>query len=553
MATRKSVIGATLSLDKRGFTRDLNSATREGRAAVGEMGKIKSPFGGVTSGIERLGKSYVGIKGAIGDFINSVRAPLAIHADYQDMRDKLTAIEGSADSAETSLGFLAAVGESQAMALEPLVEAHGRLVSLGYSAEQARDMIREIANAAEQAGAGSEVIAPIVGALEKIDEKGAASVKTLMQFGDTLPILRQILDLQFGVKSAADLEKLDLTGKQVFDGLLSGLKQIQTATASTEEKGLAIDMLAKVRLNPYAAKTATLPDRPQITESPEDRAKRLTAMQEESAARRDAAARLIFTKEQDIAELEITLAKVRQTNDDAAITAAEEKLALARDLAKVMQETGASEALATDAIKARVMAARELEKATTPKNTTAKETQENLAISTLRARGKNKQADKLEAETTQRRRQEQLTKDTGDPALATDIARQERKNAEDEAHFARTGRRRIHGAKSKSKPQTLDNAFDNSALTPHMFDQSGDGSIGGYSRAEKMARPKKSEGSKSDSKASSSSPSSDPAAAALPILKTMAERMNQVLDQLKQNAPAAGDRLAPSTELSSTR
>jgi hypothetical protein len=547
MATRKSVIGATLSLDKRGFTRDLNSATREGRAAVGEMGKIKSPFGGVVRGIHEMGKSYQGIKGAVGDFINSVKGPLSINADYQDMRDKLTAIEGSAESAKDSLAFLTGVSITQAMALEPLVEGQARLVSLGYSAENARDMIREIANAAEQAGAGAEVILPVVGALEKIDEKGEASVKALMQFGDTLPILRQILDLQFGVKTAADLEKLSLSGEEVFAGLLAGLKQVETATASDNEKILASDHLLKY--NPIVNPGAELPnmtERQVVKESPEDRAKRLAALQQESAARRDAAARLIFTKEQDIAELEITLAKVRQGHDDAAINAAEEKLALARDLAKVMQETGASQALATDHIKAQVMAARELEKATTPKNTTAKEAKENLAISTLRAQGKTKQADKLEAEIAQRRRQKELTDGGVDPATAASIATQERKNTEDEARFAATGRRRIRGAKTKSAATSftgLDHAMDNSAITPHMFDQSGDGSIGGYKPRQKMDRPQ----SKQAAVLPGSNPTADPAAASLPILKSIAERMSQVLQQLKTNSPSVGSQMAPAT------
>ena len=551
MATRTSTIGATLNLDRRGFTRDLNAATREGRSAVAELGQTRSNFSGIKSGISELGKSYGGLKAAIMDVVDVVRGPMSIHADYEDMRDKLIAIEGSAESANASLSYLTAVSNSQAMALEPLVEAQSRLVSLGYSAEQARDMIREIANAAEQAGSGAEVIAPIVGTIEKIGEKGDASVKQLMAFGEVLPVLRQILDLQFGVKTAADLDKLDLSSQQVFDGLLAGLKQVETATASANEKTLASAEFAKTKTNPSAETSADLPDRPATTESPEARAERIAAMQEAAAAKREAAARLILDKEEEIADLEISVAIARQRQDEAAINAAEEKLALARDLQKVMKDTGASEALATDAIKERVAAQLTLEKVSNPApqndGNFQKEAEENLAISTLRAQGKTKQADKLEAKTAQSRRQKELTDGGVDPATAKSIATQERKNTEDENRFAQTGRRRIKGAKSKGTATSftgLDNPFADSALTPHMFDQSGDNSIAGFKPGEKMASPKKSSGSQF-AQTGTSAPSSDPAAASVPILQSIADRMSAVLEALKANRPSVGSLISP--------
>jgi hypothetical protein len=233
---KKASIGAELKLDRRGFSKELAAAASDARQQVSQMGNISGNFSGMRSGLAQVGKSYGHLRSVVTDFVNVARAPVTAEVDFEDWTDYLTAIEGSSESAEESLRTLLATTRDQALEMGPLVEAQGRLVSLGYSAEQSRDMIKELANAAEFSGAdGNAAITGIVGTLEKVTEKGEASVKMLMSFGTALPVLRDILDMQFGVKTAADLETLNLTSEEVFSGLLTGLKSVQTATASTNE------------------------------------------------------------------------------------------------------------------------------------------------------------------------------------------------------------------------------------------------------------------------------------------------------------------------------
>lgn len=543
MATRKASIGAELTLDKRGFTRTLNSAIGDARRGAQQMGGIRSEgaFGGMRSGVERLGKAYTGIRGVVGDVINLVKSPLAANTDYADLKDMLTAVEGSAESAAESLAFLRTVGNEQAMPLGPLVEAQARLVSLGFSAAEARDMVRELANAAEFSGLDDSAVSSVVGTLEKINEKGDASVKQLMAFGDAMPVLRNIMDLQFGAKTAADLEKLDLTGRQVFDNLLTGLKQVQTAQASTAEKVQNGESWLK-NLTGADEAAADLPARVVGTESAEQRAARLAEMQEAAAAKRAAAAEELLSKEKALLDLELELAQAEQGGDQDAIRAAEEKLALARDLEKVMKDTGASEERAGRAIKEQLEYGRQLKEM--EKQKFRGETAEDLEVSTLRAQGKDKQADKRQAEITQRRRAQELEAGGLDALTAGQIAEQERQNSEDEERFQRTGRRRIRGGKSKGDATSftgLADPFRDARIVNDTFNQNM-----GQPETNRLLKPWTSkQGGPDDDERFKHGKSLNRDSSFAAAIRPLEAKMSEMIAALKGNNPGVGAKTRP--------
>ena len=539
-------IGAQLTLDKRGFSTALAGAVNEARSGVKQLGAIGSgggsAFSGLRSGIERVGKAYGGLRALIGDVNDIVSAPVEANAWYADLSDNLTAIEGSAASATESLGFLRAVAEQQGITLDPLVRTQALLVSLGYSAAESRDMIRELANAAELSGLGPEAIEGVAAALGKVTDKGEASAKTLMQLGGTMPLLRQIMDMQFGARTAADLDKLDLSGRQLFDGLLAGLKRQETGLASVSEQYLNKAEMAKLAMAADVA-AATLPTRtPGGAEDPEARAQRLAALQAAAATARADAAEIILTREEEIRELGLDLARLQNGTDTRATEAAELKLALAKDLDRVVKETGATQLQATAAIESQLEAERALKKlqdapahaeAAAAQAAFRQTTSEDLAVSTLRARGKGKAADKLAAQHAEQRRTAELITGGLSPADAAATAAADRANADASSHYDRTGRRRIRGAsKSPTRPDLLSDPFAQSAIDAATFAQTG--SVGGYDRSAPMARSQSMQGKSGDTRFAATGGFADFSAE----LKKTPVILEQILQALKANAPS---------------
>ena len=367
MSTRKSSITAELKLSGASkFKSDLKDVGREARVFGSDIGKAGSKFGNLSGGgnfsnmkrgISEVGKSYNGLFQLILDSKRLIESPLKANAAYQDLKDQLTAVEGSSESASESLGFLRRVARDQAMEFEPLVTAQKRLVSLGYSAEESRDMIRELANAAEFSGEGVEAVDAIVGSLTNVSEKGEASLKALMRLGDAMPALRKLIGEEFGARSAKELEGLDLTSRELFDGLSRGLKKLQTAKASASES--ALDQNTDLILG-ADEEAANLPERKQSSEEEETRVKRVEELQNRSANRKATAAEVELAKQTKIAELEAELAGAEAAADHAAADALTEELALLSDKADLMEKMGATDAAAEAFLRRKVELEREV-------------------------------------------------------------------------------------------------------------------------------------------------------------------------------------------------
>jgi hypothetical protein len=471
---RKASIGAEITLDRRGFSKSLAAASSDARREVQGMSNISGNFAGLRSGIERVGKAYGGLRGLVGDVVDLVKSPLAANNAYADLKDNLTAVEGSADSARVSLGFLRGVAEEQALEFAPLVEAQARLVSIGNSASESREMIRELANAAELSGAdGAQVVTALASTFEKVSEKGSTSLKALMSFGDTLPILRQILAQQFGVKTAADLEKLDLTSGEVFDGLLTGLKQIDTASASTGEKLANAENWLKNITGADEAATALDPRTPAPLEDAGQRNQRIARFQSRAADEKTAA-----------------------------------------DMAKSAPDRQASA--------------------------------EDLELSTLRARGKTKQADALQTKIDQRRSTEAFTAQGYDPTTAAAMASQQTQNKEDTAYFEKTGKRKIRaGGKASTGFTGLDGAFDNYSISDEDFTQKGM-----MERSTPMAKLQSKQG-KDDTRfeqgAGRSMGKDSGTAATTEDIQTLNRELRAMHNTIKGQNPSVSSKTAPST------
>jgi hypothetical protein len=464
VATRKASIAAQLTADRTKWTSDLAKASAEGKKFARDIESIKAEPGFVKSMMSGAGKvigKYQHLRGVVTDIAGLAVRAAGAPAMYQDMIDGLQAVTGSAEEAKGALDFISAVAGEQKLEFEPLVEAYQRMRALGYSAEQTRDLIREMSNVIEASGADAGALTEVVGVLSKVTDKGDVAAKSLMRMGEALPALRSIFKEQFGSETADDIDKLNLSTQELFDGLIRGLKGVETA------KGGALDAMspeflasqARLRAGRLAqGESPLLPDLPErevAKEDPVKAAERVAAMRERAAAAGEKELERLDKMQGLNSELEEAKAK----GDKEAIAAKEDELALMEELAELVKKYGIDEQTATDHILRRNAARREeaeslkaiadLQAQAEKQKSGAKAlgaTAEDIAITEARARGKTKRAEKLEREKGRRQQEESLIEAGVDPASARIASERQAKAQEDLEHFEKTGRRRIKGA-----------------------------------------------------------------------------------------------------------
>jgi tape measure domain-containing protein len=484
MATRKSSIGASLTIDRRQFKAALDASRADATRFASSLSAIKAPRSGVLAG-EGLGgfrqqlggvvSKYQHLRQAVTD-VGAVAVRLAgAPAMYNDMSDALTAVTGSADEARQALAFIAGVANEQKLEFEPLVAAYEHMRALGYSAEQTTQFIREMGNAIEASSGSADDLTAAVGALSKIGDKGNISAMALHSMAEEMPFLRKIFKDVFGAETAADIKKLDLTQQELYDGIVRGLKRVETAQGGTLDAASPEYLASMARLRSgraaagegalvpeLAPRTVAAPD----TEGDANRLKlyRQRVIDAEAAkgkakqAAAEASGRAELQAATAVADKELEIEKARARGDATRLASLEQELRMMTEGAEIMAKTGLSAEEVADHLQRRADAEKEiasLQKATPDFQKTSAQ---DLEVARLRARGKNKQADKLEADRAEQERVKQLM--TADPNLsegeAKKMAGQERQYKEDADYLARTGRRKMRGATNAGQFEGID-------------------------------------------------------------------------------------------------
>lgn len=456
---KKSSIVAQLTADKSKWTSSLNAAANDGKKFVSDMSRLKGQpgfFSSIQAGAKSVISKYGHLRAATTDLMALAVRSAAAPAMYNDMRDSLNAVTKSAKETEEALEFIASVSEEQKLEFEPLVEAYENMRSLGYSAEQTKSFIREMGNAIEYAGGTSQDLTAVTNALSKITDKADVSAKSLMQMGAALPVLRTIFKEQFGSETLADLDELNLSSEQLFEGLMNGLQGLKT------EKGGVLDALspeymasmARLRGARVSDGKGLIKDLPERSAKPDDNAAaRVAEMQEQAAQKRAEAAEVEFEKAQLLQELQNNLQAAEAKGDKAEIAVLEDKISLMTEAVELAEKMGITQEQASEHIKAQneairtqkeMMAQIEEEKRTsTTRPAAISETAEDIAISEARSSGNEKKAKKMEAARDKRKQTASLIEAGVNPDEAAALANRSAKAKEQEEYFNRTGRRRL--------------------------------------------------------------------------------------------------------------
>jgi len=232
-----------------------------------------------------------------------------------------------------------------------------------------------------------------------------------------MPFLRTIFKDVFGSETAADLDKLDMSAQELFDGILTGLKRVETAESSNWEawdpdyvaSSARFEKGRRMQFESVGQTLLPIPGLPQrdvAAPDPEGDAKRIKMLQ------------YGVTEAQMAAAVEKQIKEDMEAAAEAAKQLAEENAAIAETEAGQKQFRNAAA--------------------------------DDLQVATLRSRGKNKEADKLQAKIDEERRVKELMEMGGlSEAGAKAMAADERGIAEDQAYFDRTGRRKGKGANYK--------------------------------------------------------------------------------------------------------
>lgn len=475
-STKKAAIIADVRADRSKFRGDLSAA----QADVAAFKKKAQKEGRVELSAEAGSAFSNGIKSALGKYqhlraaVTDVAA-LAVRAAgapaaYQDMADGLAAITGSATEAAEALDFLAGVSEEQKLEFEPLVEAYHRMRALGYSAEQTRDFIREMGNAIETTGGDAGNLTEVVASLSKIKDKGELTAKALHAMGDSLPFLRKIFKEQFGSETAADIERLNLTQQELFDGIMRGLRQVETNKGGFLDASSPEYLASANRLRLGRAGTGNnplipdLPSRIQQAANPEADAIRIANLRKRAAEEAEKQSVQELEREEKILKSRKDIEEEDLKGNTELKAILEDRLAVYEKTAELAEKLGISEEAAATAILRQNKIIRETEELR--KNTQTPEqkadmaaTKERAAIAQLRSRGKNKEADKRQQALDMKDHEADLIRQGFTPEDAAAMAKSGQRTAEDQAYLDRTGRRKMRGAISKNlKPGEFHNA-----------------------------------------------------------------------------------------------
>ena len=439
----KSLVQATMRAKQ--FGKDLSGI--EGGSSFGKMGAgISTRFGEANALIQLIKEGW-----------RDVRAVVAAGSVEDDLQDKLEAVMGSAEAATERMTMWRKAASLPGVKFNVVVEADARLQALGYTAEKAKETILELANTVSK-GYNPETLGSIVAMLGKIKDKGELSVKAIVGLSEEMPILAKVLRDEFGTQNAADIEDLDLTAQDFLDHLVSGLKRVSTqakggydvfenidekfnffiasigaqiahvaemgdagatairglfdallendlgrVTATFERfKNVAGDAVKVSAFTPQGLLDAfrnTLDiqtggdevTRKAQSESPEERQKRLLEMEER---RLEVAQKKLDLAKQET-EVETLLNTARAKGDDEGADKLELKLALLREVPKLMEKTHASAEQAKEIVTSEVEAQQVLNSLRKDLENTparARETAE-FRIQQLRDIGLKKQAD----------------------------------------------------------------------------------------------------------------------------------------------------------------
>jgi tape measure domain-containing protein len=219
-------ISARLSLNSSQFTAGLSNASRSAHEAVSRLNQKFGQFQQVTT----KGAAVAAGIFAAQQISNTV-------AKYEKLNRQLIAISGGAEGAALQMQRLKElVVDTPGLGLEGAVDGLTRLKTMGYTAKQAEENIKALANVTAMFGGGEEEMKGVILAFSQISTKTSLMAEEINQLAERLPTVRSDLEALFGSANPDELRAKGIGSTQVIDALLERWKMLTPLASGYNEE-----------------------------------------------------------------------------------------------------------------------------------------------------------------------------------------------------------------------------------------------------------------------------------------------------------------------------
>jgi tape measure domain-containing protein len=204
-----ATLDASLRLDSSQFTTGLDGAMKNTNAAVSKMSAAFSTLKNIAVG------------GAIGStFMEAAKSVTNTYIEAEKLQNALKATAGNDFLGMQQYEELKKLSSQIGLNMGVAAKATLQLQAAGMSAADAFKTIRTLQNAIGSGGGGSEELGRFIYGLQQLYASPKPLAEELGQLKEALPVTAKLLTQAFGSARAEDLQKLNLTGKQVAETLL---------------------------------------------------------------------------------------------------------------------------------------------------------------------------------------------------------------------------------------------------------------------------------------------------------------------------------------------
>jgi tape measure domain-containing protein len=204
-----ATLDASLRLDSSQFTTGLDGAMKNTNAAVSKMSATFSML------------KNIAIGGAIGSaFVSVAKDITSTYIEAEKLQNALKATAGNDFLGMQQYEQLKKLSSEIGLNMDVAAKATLQLQAAGMSAADAFKTIRTLQNAIASGGGGSEELGRFIYGLQQLYASPKPLAEELGQLKEALPVTAKLLREAFGSARAEDLQKLNLSGKQVAETLL---------------------------------------------------------------------------------------------------------------------------------------------------------------------------------------------------------------------------------------------------------------------------------------------------------------------------------------------
>jgi len=204
-----ATLDASLRLDSSQFTSGLDGAMKKTNASVSKMSAAFSAL------------KNVAIGGAVGAaFMEVAKSVTTAYLEAEKLQNALKSTAGSDLLGMAQYEQLKTLSAEIGVNMTTAAKATLQLQAAGMSAADAFKTIKTLQNAVVSTGGGDAELGRLLYGLQQMYASPKPLAEELNQLKEALPITAKLLTQAFGSARAEDLQKLNLTGKQVAETLL---------------------------------------------------------------------------------------------------------------------------------------------------------------------------------------------------------------------------------------------------------------------------------------------------------------------------------------------